>query len=722
MKKFLVFLICIICALSFSGCGKSNATQEGDNSDSQGNGNTQTPDSDHTHSWDWTYTEESHLQVCDICEQTQNAGAHSFDEKGECECGFVYVPVKDYDTKNYYVVGSFTSWETAYREDMAFTRLWSQDKDGFTLYTKQIALNGGDEFKIVNDGDPSQYYSNEMNFSALKGGNASDFFYREGNHANIGLSDGYDNTYLITLHTDPEAPLESYFTIDIYDPSTAPEIPEEDFGEDIYEFGDEISKLNNDFYKDYSEEEKELYYTLWKETTTVSIKVDIEPYELAKINEAFKSGDVVKQETYRKCNLTVTVNGTEYYFEEVGIRMRGNTSRRDFCDESGNIYAYVHYRFSVSETFDGEEYENGAWGSEIAHDWSNDATGRKERKNRSFATMEKFYYKWNKNYDQTYIREIYANRMFQSYGILAPHITLTQISIKQNGNFESLGVGNLYETVDKQFIKRNFSKADKGGDLYKCTYAMGPADLTSAKNYGIGDEYTYSLKTNDDPEDKDFNNHRYLLAFIEALGENDRTLFAEKLESMMDMHYFTRFEAVNYAAGNPDCIRNNFNNYYLYFTPAGKAYIIPYDYDRCFGINKDWNPSGNGMTQAGPYDTKSYGSNCTNPNPLYAKTILSGGIAKYKKLYQSKLRLVLDGVWMTYGNFLSIYNAYKENYDSLTTPSSLIIGSCGGSVDMSRLDFSESGTDNFGSTNHNISTSDYLEIKRQTLAKAIDRV
>ena len=656
MNKFLSILFCLIFALSFTGCKTSPEKDPADSSDS---------------------------------------------------------PVKESDIKNYYLVGSFTDWQTDYSEDMKFTRLAEQDTDGFTVYTKVIELNSGDQFKIVNDGNPSSFYSNEMNFNSLRGGTALTYFYGDAGHANIVLSDGHSGKYKITLHTDAETPANSYFIIDTATAGTDHDpVPDDD----IYEFGDEISKLNTSFYKDYSEEEKKLYYALWSETTSVSIKVDIEPKELQKINEALNSGDVVKQDTYRKCNLTVTVNGTDYYYEEVGIRMRGNTSRRDFCDDNGLIYAYVHYRFSLTETFDGEEYENGAWGSEISHDWSDDATGRKERKNRSFATMEKFYYKWNKNYDQTYIREIYVNRMFQDYGILAPHITLTQLSIKQNGNMESLGIGNLYETVDKQFIKRNFDKADKGGDLYKCTYTMGPADLSAAVNYGIGDEYTYALKTNDDPTDKDFNNHKYLLAFIEALGEKDNTRFAEKIESLMDMNYFTRFEAVNYAAGNPDCIRNNFNNYYLYFTPTGKAYIIPYDYDRCFGINKDWNPSGNGMTQAGPFDTYSYGANRQNSNPLYTKTILAGGIEKYQKLYQNKLRLVLEGKWMRYDNFLPIYNAYKSTYNGLTTPSQLIMNNCGGNIDWSRLGFSTGGTDNFGSSNNNISMQDYLTQKRQTLA------
>ena len=640
-------------------------------------------------------------------------------------------PSREFDTKNYYLVGSFSDWATEYSASNKFTRLSAQDGDGLTVYTKTVELSDGVQFKIVNDGDPSEFYSNEMNFNSLKGGTASAYFYNASSHANIGISDGHAGSYVITLHTDPDYPAESYFTIDTKSAQADP-APGGDDGDDdgdgdgddepgdtSFTFGDAVTKNNTAFYKDYTAEEKALYYTLWEETTSVRLKVDIAPSELRKIHEAQESRDVVKQDTYRKCNLTITVNGTDYYYDEVGIRMRGNTSRRDFCDESGRIYAYVHYRFNLSETFDGEEYENGAWGSDILHDWSGDASGRKARKNRNFATMEKFYYKWNKNYDQTYIREVYANRMFSAYGVLAPHITLTQLSIKQNGNMESLGIGTLYETVDKQFIKRNFDKENKGGDLYKCSYTNEPADLSSAHGYGIGDEYIYSLKTNDDPTDKAYNNHKYLLAFIEALGEKNTTLFEQKIESLMDMDYFARFEAVNYAAGNPDCIRNNFNNYYLYFTPSGKAFVIPYDYDRCFGINKDWNPSGNGMTQAGPYDTYSYGAKRNNTNPLYTKTILSGGIEKYRELYKAKLKLVLDGDWLKYDNFLPIYNAYKATYSSYATPSQTIMNNCGGAVNMSRLGFSTDGTSDYGNDYDNISVQDYMTAKRSKLQSSI---
>ena len=127
--------------------------------------------------------------------------------------------------------------------------------------------------------------------------------------------------------------------------------------------------------------------------------------------------------------------------------------------------------------------------------------------------MISFYYNfinqpYKKNYDNTYIREVYANRMFSTFGILAPHITVANLNLSQNGKMENMGVGGFYETIDKEFIKRNFDTTTKGGDLYKCTYR---ADFTSASNYGVEtptQRFAYSLKTNNDRSAPDYKHNK----------------------------------------------------------------------------------------------------------------------------------------------------------------------------------------------------------------------
>lgn len=488
-------------------------------------------------------------------------------------------------------------------------------------------------------------------------------------------------------------------------------------------FDDQTAKANTSFLSKYEASEQELYYTLWEDTTKIILKIDITPYELSKIEEAYedyKRGNSLKADTYRKCNLTITVNGTDYYYEDVGIRMRGNTSRRNFCNQDGTIYSLVHFRFDLTETFDGEEYQQGAWANDIYTTWQDPAL-RSARKDRTFATMEKFYYKWNKNYDNTYMREVYANKMFQGYGVLAPHITLASLMLKQNGKMENLGVGGLYETIDKRFIKRNFLPSEQGGDLYKCTYTLSPADLTEAKDYGVEtptQRFTYSLKTNNDRSAPDYQHNKDLKNFINVLKTSkSSTTFKTQLESVIDMDYFTRFEAVNYLLGNPDCIRNNANNYYLYFTPQSRAFLIPYDYDRCLGINYDWNPSGNGMINIEPFSQ--YGATGRINNPLYTKTILSGGITEYKNMFKDSLAKLLETDWFNYQTFVTSYNNYFENYKDLAMPSQTIVNQISGTIDCSLFYFGLGGAaeNQYNSTRENISTADYMRLKRITAEK-----
>ena len=508
----------------------------------------------------------------------------------------------------------------------------------------------------------------------------------------------------------------------------APPAEETAFIDSTVNFGDDVTKANDKFYKDYSAEEKQLYYTLWQNDTSICVKIDISAYELKKIDEAHShyssTGNSTRSDTYRKCNLTITVNGIDYVFDEVGIRMRGNTSRRNFVDSDGQIYNLVHFRFSLNETFDGDEYKEGSWASELYHDWTDDQAGKQARDDRTFATMKKFYVKWNKNYDQTYSREIYANKMFAECGVLCPHVTLANVNLKQNGVFENLGVFTLYETIDKQFIKRNFDKEHRGGDLYKCTYSSAPANLTTGDERGVEtptQRFVYSLKTNDDRTSADYNHHQYLLALIDTLNKNGiaQSDFCDELEKVADMDNFSRFEAANYLLGNPDCFKNNANNYYLYFTPEGVAYFIPYDYDRCLGITMDWNPSGDAMISAKPFETTSVTG--TPVSPMYTKTILDGGVPKYKTLYASKLNYVLNKMQVfTASAFVEVFNAYQNTYATKAIPSDYIITRC--NLDAARLKFSIGGASAPSGTSQNYPTDKYIDQKRATAIEALNAV
>ena len=434
-----------------------------------------------------------------------------------------------------------------------------------------------------------------------------------------------------------------------------------------------LSELGNpSFYEDFSTEETNLFYSLWKNDTTISFQIDIEPSELYAMSYAYdhRHEDPQLLETYRKCNLTIVVNGVSYYFEEVGIRMHGNTSKRAFCKEDGIMYALVNFRFKFTETFDGDEYE----GTSIYHDWHKDTpegkAARKARKARTFATMEKCYIKWNKSYDTSHTREVFASRLLWQYGIMNPHVTWTNIAIKQNGTMENVGMGTLYETIDEEFVNRYFDKEDQGGDLYKCLYQGAPADMTKFDNYGIETPSwtpTYDLKTNNDPEEDGYSDHHRLREFISEINTLDpyEEGFETDLEKIVPMNYFAQMEAVNYLLGNPDCIRNNYNNYYTYFAPNGLAIFGVYDYD--WSLGNTWDNHNIKMETIAPNSLEGGLGKCKNP--LYRKTFLEGGNSYYNNLLNEFVAKVLQDDYFTSTYFNTLLDAFEKNYGHLIAPS-----------------------------------------------------
>ncbi len=442
-----------------------------------------------------------------------------------------------------------------------------------------------------------------------------------------------------------------------------------------------------DFYAKFSTQEAQLYSTVFNPDTNICFKIDIEPSELVALNKQYNDED--QYDVCRKCNLTITVDGTDYFYDEVGIKMKGNTSRRLFCGDSGSIYDLVHFKFDLAETFDGKDYESD-YASSIKKTWSSDDE-REARKDRTFATMDEFYIKWNKNFDNTYCREIYATRMFRQNGIYAQNITCTQVQIKQNGSMQNYGVWGLYETIDNRFINRNFSVDERGGDLYKASCAS----LTSSNNL--------SLKTNKKTSTKESLNN-----FLQVMNDSSKDI-----TTVLDVNYFTSFEAVNYVLGNPDCIRNNENNYYIYFTPTGKGYVIPYDYDRCLGINKDWNPTGNGMVEVEPFSKKQAANNNDINNPLYKRTILNTNQTDLRVSYANKIKNLVEGDWFTTSYFeTNYYNKYKDSYSSVVSTCAI------GELPVDRFDFNLNGDDG-NSTDGNLSIANYFTAKKSTALEGI---
>ena len=289
--------------------------------------------------------------------------------------------------------------------------------------------------------------------------------------------------------------------------------------------------------------------------------------------------------------------------------------------------------------------------------------------------------------------------------MLAPHTNLASVDI---GN-DHAGVWVVYEPVDDVFLEKNLPASALGGDLYKLGWTYEGATFTSFSSYGVEDEdngtfYVYDLKTN-----KKTSTHESLKNLINTLKSNGAT--KASLESVIDIENFINYCAVSYYIGNPDDLRNNYNNSYIYFrADTGKMIIIPYDMDRGFGVNT-WNPTGHGMTKDDPFTKQALGNNSDQRSPLFLKTVCRGGL--FVNEYTEALKAVDASDMLKTESFKAAFDTAATLYSGEATPSKGYYN-----TDGYKFRFDINRTCN-PDQSKNMSFADYISAKRETLYKAI---
>ena len=468
------------------------------------------------------------------------------------------------------------------------------------------------------------------------------------------------------------------------------------------------SSLPDDISSMGKSQQELLYQQLFDPNSKIELQLDIPEEELQKLQNDFEAN--FKSPIYRKADVifTVTANGStqQYRIPEVGVRMKGNTSRTDFYSPEEGIYNYIHLKLDFQETFDNADY----YGPEC-NTWASEAL-RQARKDRTFATLEKLELRWNKNNDATYLRETYAYDLYRSEGILAPHSTPTAVTM----NGDRMGVYTLQEPIDKVFLERNLPQEDQGGDLYKLGWTNQPASFTAQNSIGIeneaaGEFYVYDLKTN-----KKTSQHETLKALLTGL--NNGAVTKESYADLVDVDYFLKYAAVSYLLGNPDDLRNNYNNCYLYFLKStNKAIVIPYDYDRCLGVTVDYNPSGHAMTKESPFSDRCEGmQNGPEPqeSPLFIYSVNKGGF--YVREFAQVLQQVMANQLFTPEAFEARYNITAGLYAGDVNPDRTLNNAEGMdfSFDLNKTDRPSGGS--------NMSFSDYITAKMNTARAELTKV
>ena len=226
------------------------------------------------------------------------------------------------------------------------------------------------------------------------------------------------------------------------------------------------------------------YYKLFDPSTEIAIEVSLSDAASQVMSYYQGRNDYTKwKDFYLPGDFKITIDDHEYFYEEVGVRMKGNTSRRQFLGYGNNIEQLVNLKISFKATFDDANYLLEEDFAPFHKTWD-DAEAKSERKDRNLFGLEKLDLKIvPRNDGKCIVTDVYANDVFRNNGIIAPRANLASFTFK-NDSSSSDGEVELVEPIDKQMLKRYFSKDDSKGDLYKCVYkTMGKADLSRPRRY-----------------------------------------------------------------------------------------------------------------------------------------------------------------------------------------------------------------------------------------------
>lgn len=344
----------------------------------------------------------------------------------------------------------------------------------------------------------------------------------------------------------------------------------------------------------------------------------------------------------------------QWFFKDVGFRIRGNTSRRKPQDSAGN---YIQSHFAI----DFEE-------------WLTDEDKAANLDKKLAKSMRGVMLKRFKD-DATYSREVYGYNLFRKNKIwIAPRAAYTTLKIQivddldldKDGDtkeFETVnyGVYGMIEEIKKRFLAERTEKQGGGnfvgnnGNLWKCTGKGCKPNFVKNEANSIGEEKVEPIKDSSGKVvqfDKETFTYDYkgdntlaegktqLLAFMEELNNlpncnesssaSDIQKVKEFFTNKMDGDLFLRTYAINVILGMNDDYWVNNNNFYFYFDEDGKGYFIPYDYDNILGVSCVSN------FDVGTKNPMEWGSLTDEQHPLIQKIL---NVPEYMQAYKTYLDL-----------------------------------------------------------------------------------
>lgn len=332
------------------------------------------------------------------------------------------------------------------------------------------------------------------------------------------------------------------------------------------------------------------------------------------------------QDDYRRCTVRFANALVDETVHDVGIRVRGNTSR-------GAIKK--SWKLSFNKFVPG----------------------------RRFHGLEKMNLNGDRD-DPSVIRSRLALDLYRATGVPAPRAVHVRLRINDGSEVE--GVFIHVEQVDEEFTEAWFG--NKNGNLYKCLYRNERADLrylppgTPETYEAHGGGEVYAEKNHDDP---DYSDLAEFLEFVDTATDEE---FAAGLGDRLRLDSFLRAMAVDVATGNWDDYWFGANNYYLYHNEGTDRFeFIPHDLDNTFGIDYfgiDWS-----TRRVDAFGEGGFGSSASGLPPLILRVmnepVFRDQIHRYAlDLARGPFRIELQGqkIDRVYGTILPY--VYEGSYRS----------------------------------------------------------
>lgn len=316
---------------------------------------------------------------------------------------------------------------------------------------------------------------------------------------------------------------------------------------------------------------KEGYDYVWNDDAIPEVHLDVRLGEWNRLLALYDANSFTTQ--YVMASITFTKDGETTVVDSVGLRLKGNTSRRRPEGRSGEI----HVRNNT-------DWHHAHFGVNLRKYVDDDA--------HSIQGIRKLHLKWFKD-DPAYVREIFCYELFKRAGVwTAARDNYCRLWIHVEGDSQEAyyGVYELLEPIDKRYLKdRKDRFGSSNGYLWKCRNAAAGLNNPDGDIWyddDSDDRHAYTLET----QTEEFDSARVqLIDFMNKLNSLNDNDFYTWIQEVTDIDLLLKTYAVNVAVGMWDDYWNNANNYYIYFNARGlsgyKFFFIPYDYDNTLGTS-----------------------------------------------------------------------------------------------------------------------------------------